>query len=76
MTDYDRLNLRGAMIAGDWHTMSRAASAIDGLIDALKASEGDEGLKRSGLYTALSLVAENLHDRAEFIEERREEEGL
>ena len=69
MTDNDLMNLRGALIFGDRRVMARAASAIDGLADALRDADKNESLKRSGLYTALSLVAYSLHDRVEYIEE-------
>lgn len=69
MTDTDLMNLRGALIFGDCRVMSRAAVAIDGLADALRDGEAEESLKRSGLYTALDMIAECLHERVEYIED-------
>lgn len=76
MNDYDRLNLRGALIYGDRRVMARAASAIDGLADALRDAETDESLKRSGLYTALNMIADCLHERVEYIEELQDKGEL
>lgn len=69
MTPTDKFMLNRAAFSGDARTMERAAIAVMAIADCLRSEDINE-FQRDGLLVALDIIADDLSERASFLEDK------
>ncbi|MGM0703351.1 MAG: hypothetical protein ACQEUG_13240 [Pseudomonadota bacterium] len=73
MTLTDLYQVARAALSGDARTMARASSALAAITESLYDSEMTP-FRRDGLLTAIDIIADELGERADFLNEALEED--